>query len=93
MADSDFLFALDLSDEPHFDRMLLELAGVVLRHVGYDAPSIAALTTEVRTALTTGAVGGRCDVRFHVAEGALRIRVAFAGGRVWETTHDLPPDL
>jgi hypothetical protein len=93
VADQDFVFALDLSDEPHFDRMLQDLAAVVLRYVGYDAAITAALTRDVRAALTAGAAEGRCDVRFGVSDRTLRIRVAFAGGHVREITHDLPPDL
>jgi hypothetical protein len=92
VSDHDFLFALDLSDEPHFDRMLQDLAAVVLRYVGFDAGRIAAVTGEVRTALHSGAAGGdtRCDVRFRADAGALRITVTFAGGRAWEATHALP---
>ena len=92
MADHDFLFALDLSDEPHFDRMLQELSRVVLRYVGFDAASADAVTRDVRTALASGAAEGRerCDVRFRAGDGSLRISVAFAGGRSWETARVLP---
>jgi len=90
--DHDFLFALDLSDERHFDRMLQDLAGVVLRYVGFDSVTIEATTRDVRTALAAGAAGGtpQCDVRFRANGGTLRISVAFAGGRTWETARPLP---
>ena len=92
MADHDFLFALDLSDEPHFDRMLQELAAVVLRYVGFDAAIVDTMTGDVRAALASGAAEShsRCDVRFHAGGGTLRISVAFAGGRTWETARQLP---
>ncbi len=92
MPDHDFLFALDLSDEPHFDRMLQELAAVVLRFVGFDAPVVDGMTRDVRAALTAGAAEGhgRCDVRFRAGDGTLRISVAFAGGRTWTTERALP---
>ena len=92
MADHDFLFALDLSDEPHFDRMLQDLVAVVLRFVGFQAETIETVTADVRAALAGGAVEGaaRCDVRFRAGGGTLRISVAFAGGRTWETARALP---
>ena len=92
MSDHDFLFALDLSDEPHFDRMLQELARVVLRYVGFDAPGIDAVIGELRPALAAGAAEGHdgCDVRFRADGGTLHITVAFAGGRHWETARTLP---
>ena len=92
MSDHDFLFALDLSDEPHFDRMLQELARVVLRYVGFDAASADAVTGEIRSALAAGAAGGHahCDVRFQAGGGALRINVTFGPGRSWELARTLP---
>ena len=92
MADHDFAFALDLSDERHFERMLVDLAAVVLRYVGYDASVVDAIAGDVQAALVAGAAdtNGRCDVRFRAGEGTLRISVAFAGGRTWETARALP---
>jgi len=94
VADSDFLFALDLSDERHFDRMLLDLSAVVLRYVGFDPANIETVKHELRAALAAGTAEGhaRCDVRFGVTGGTLRIGVAFAGGRTWETSHALPAE-
>ena len=95
MPDHDFLFALDLSDEPHFDRMLAALSDAVLRYVGYDAAAMDAVTAELRTALADGVRNGRarCDVRFCASHGQLQITVAYAGGGpVWETTRTLPAE-
>lgn len=92
MSVHDFLFALDLSDEPHFDRMLQDLAALVLRSVGFDAAVIETVMQDVQAALATGAdeTNTRCDVRFRAGDGTLWISVAFAGGRTWETAHALP---
>jgi hypothetical protein len=91
--DSDFFFALDLSDEPHFDRMLAALSDAVLRYVGYDAAVMVAMTAELRAALADGVKNGRarCDVRFLTSNGQLQITVAYAGGGpAWQTTRELP---
>jgi len=92
VADHDFFFALDLSDEPHFDRMLSALSDTVLRFVGYDAAAVDAVTREVKVALADGVSHGRerCDVRFRASDGRLRISVAYAGAPVWELTRALP---
>ena len=94
MPDHDFFFALDLSDEPHFDRMLQDLSAVVLRYVGFDSGVAEAMTRDVRGALSAGSATtpGACDVRFAVRGGTLFISIAFAGGRSWETTHVLPAE-
>ena len=92
MPDHDFVFALDLSDEPHFDTMLRDLAAVVLRYSGYAPASAEAMIAEVRAALAAGVAAGRsrCHVQFAAGGGSLRITVAFAGGRTWETARALP---
>lgn len=92
MPDQDFFFALDLSDEPHFDRMLATVSDTVLRFVGYDYESSVALTTELHGVLKKGAEDGhaRCDVRFTVGHGQIEIAVAYAGGMSWKTTRALP---
>lgn len=92
MSDHDFVFALDLSDEAYFDRLLTALAAAVLRHVGYDASTIDRMTDDVRTALHGGAAdpSRRCTVRFRAGGGTLYIGIAYAGGQAWETTRTLP---
>ena len=91
MSPHDFLFALDLSDEPHYHRMLQDLSAIVFKYVGYDAGRADALVADLRTALS--ACGpAHCDVRFEARDGALRISVTSAGGRAWETTHTLPSE-
>lgn len=91
MPDHDFVFALDLSDEEHFDLLLQDVAVAVLRHVGYDAAAIEQVTGAVRTALRgTADTSRRCTVRFHAYGGHLQIGVAYTGGDSWETTRPLP---
>lgn len=92
MPDHDFVFALDLSDEPHFDTMLRDLAAVVLRYTGYDPAAADAMIAEVRGVLAAGVAAGRsrCRVQFAAAAGTLRISVAFAGDPTWETARALP---
>ena len=92
MSDHDFLFALDLSDEPHFDTMLGELAGTVLKYVGYQPPAIDELKSALKQALSAGAANGQshCDVRFRAHAGELVITVAYQGRAEWRTTRPLP---
>jgi hypothetical protein len=88
----DFLFALELSDEAHFDSMLADLTSAVLVHVGYEAAAIDELRNVLRKALTSGASNGhsRCDVQFRAHAGQLHIAVVYAGGAEWRTTRALP---
>ena len=98
MSDQDFFFALEMSDEPEFGRMLGELVSAVLGHAGFAAPAIEELTTALRGVLSDGAAGGqrRCDVRFQARgprpgqAGELQIVVARAGSAEWRTTRPLP---
>jgi len=92
VSDHEFLFALELSDEPHFDAMLGELAGAVLAHVGYPKAAADELRGVLRGALSAGPVNGdrRCDVRFKAHAGELQIVVTYAGGAEWRTTRALP---
>jgi hypothetical protein len=90
--DQEFLFALDLSGEPPFDRMLADLARCVLGHVGYQTPAIDALTGQLGAALTDRSANGgpRCEVRFAARAGELEIVVAAAGRPDWRTIWRLP---
>jgi hypothetical protein len=92
VSDHDFFFALDISDEPEFDRMLGELASVVFGYVGYPAPAVDELTSVLRDALASRVASGRrrCDVRFLARAGELQIVVACAGSPEWRTTRPLP---
>lgn len=93
MAGHEFVFALELSDEPYFDRMLAEVASAVLVHVGYQGAAIERLRAELRAALKTGAAAGhaRCDVRFLAHSGQLHISIAYPGRDEWRATRPLPP--
>jgi hypothetical protein len=88
----EFVFSLELSDEPHFDSMLADLTAAVLVYVGYQGPVIDELRDVLRQALATGSSNGqqRCDVQFRAHHGELQIAVAFAGGGEWRTTRALP---
>ena len=88
----EFVFALELSDEPPFDSMLSELAAAVLVYVGYHASAIDELRGVLRQALAAGPSNGqgRCDVQFRAHGGELQIAVVFAGGAEWRTTRALP---
>jgi hypothetical protein len=92
VTDHDFLFALDLSDEPHFDVMLAELTGTVLAYVGYQPAAVDEMRGALRAALKDGLAKGRerCDVKFLAHGGELLITVAYAGGAEWRTTRPLP---
>jgi hypothetical protein len=90
--DQEFLFALDMSGGPPFDRMLTELARTVLGHIGYGSSAIDALSGELGAALTERASNGhhRCEVRFIAHAGNLQIVVAAAGRPDWRTIWPLP---
>ena len=92
MSDHEFIFALDLSDELHFDSMLSDLTGTLLAYVGFTPAAAAELRTALRTALTDGRSNGRqrCDVKFQARSGQLLITVAYDGGAEWRTTRALP---
>jgi len=91
VADHDFLFALEISDDADSGRMLGELCMAVLGHVGYGEPAVAELTTALSAALSrSGAKGRRCDVRFVAGNGELQIVVACAGAAEWRTKRPLP---
>ena len=88
----EFVFALELSDEPPFDSMLSELAAAVLVYVGYQASAIDELRGVLRQALAARPSNGqrRCEVQFRAEGGELQIAVVFAGGAEWRTTRALP---
>jgi hypothetical protein len=90
--DQEFLFALDVSGEARFDRMLEELTRTVLGHVGCASPAIETLTGQLGVALAARAANGRCrcEVRFRARGGELEIVVAGAGAPDWRTTYPLP---
>jgi hypothetical protein len=90
--DHDFLFALDLSDEPHFDGMLAALTGTVLTYLGYPPAAVQELRDELHGALKAGLSNGhhRCDVQFRAHGGELVITAACDGGVSWRTARSLP---
>ena len=92
MPEQEFLFALDMSGEPPFERMLVDLTRTVLGHVGCASPAIDALTGQLGAALAERAANGRgrCEVRFCARAGELEIVVAGAGAPDWRTTCPRP---
>jgi len=86
----EFLFALELSDEPQYDGMLAELTGAVLAHVGYQAAAIEELRGVLRAALKGRGSAAPCDIRFRVEAGKLHITLTSAGSAEWQTTRPLP---
>jgi hypothetical protein len=92
VADHEFVFALQLSDEPHFDTMLSEVARTLLVHVGFSAAALDELRAAIRTALKSSAPAGepRCDVSFRAHSGHLQITIVYAGGAEWRTSRPLP---
>jgi hypothetical protein len=92
VSDHEFFFALEMSDEPEFDRMFGELAWVVLGYAGYEPPAIAETAGVLRAALADRAAAGhqRCGVRFRAHGGELEIIVSCAGRAEWRTTRPLP---
>lgn len=89
---SDFLFAIELSDEPASDRMLADLAAAVFAYTGLARGTFDELNGALRQALAGGAAQGRrrCHVRFQAASGTLTIAVACDGGAEWQTKRPLP---
>ena len=96
MSDQDFFFALEMSDEPEFIRLLGELVTAVLGHVGYAPAAIEELTTTLHGVLADGGGLRRCDVRFQARAprpgqgGELQIVVARDGSAEWRTTRPFP---
>ena len=92
MPEPDFFFALDMSDEPEFDRMVGELALVVIGAVGYASGVTEELTCALRAAVAARVAGGqrRCTVRFLAGAGQLQVVVDGGGGPEWRTTRPLP---
>jgi hypothetical protein len=91
VAAHEFTFSLQLSDEPHFDAMLGEVARALLSHVGFGAATLEELRTAMRTALNASPPGDpRCDVSFRAYSGQLQITIAYTGGAEWRTSRPLP---
>jgi hypothetical protein len=88
----EFTFTLALAHEPRFDSMLAELAGAVLRHVGYGPAAVTELSGTIRQALSGVLAdrGGECQVAFRAHDGALHIELRSTAGAEWRTSRPLP---
>ena len=91
MSDHEFLFALEMADDPDSHRMLDELCAAVLGYVGYPPKAIAEVNRDLHSAIAEGNGFGRCGVRFVAQGGELHIVVARVGAGEWRTTCRLPP--
>jgi len=90
VAESEFLFALELSDEASFERMLTEIADAVFRHLGLDRPDVDTLVADVGRALKAGGGGRPCEVRITAGGGQIETVVAHPGVPEWRTRRALP---
>ena len=96
MPGNDFVFALELSDEAHFDGMLSDVTSAVLSYVGYGPSAIeelrGALRDALRDAVSAGGSSGnsRCDICFSACSGELLISIKYPGGGQWRTARPLP---
>lgn len=92
MSEPEFLFALALSDEASFDRMLTDIADAVLIHLGFARQTVDGLVADLRGALVAAAGAGLqpCAVRFSVHAGEMEIVVAHEGAAEWRTRRTLP---
>lgn len=92
MPDLEFLFALELSDQAHFDAMLSQVAAAVLGYAGCSGQRLEDMSARLREELTAGPAGShhRCDVQFRAHAGELLITVSCAGRPEWRTTLALP---
>jgi hypothetical protein len=86
---ADFFFALDLSDQSHFQRMMNDVIASIFRHAGLDAKAASELGDELRGALAKRG-GRRCDVTFEAHDGTLSISIVDGRGPDWRTTKALP---
>ena len=91
MPPPDFFFALDLSDQAHFERMTTDVVASILKYAGFDAAAASDIGRELRDAIADAARrgGNRCDVRFQTVGGQLSVTVSGAGGE-WRTSRPLP---
>jgi hypothetical protein len=91
VSEPEFLFALALSDEASFDRMLNEIADAVFLHLGFARQAVDSLLGDLRTALGAAGAGLQpCAVRFSVRAGELEVVVTPEGAAEWRARHPLP---
>jgi hypothetical protein len=92
VSEPEFLFALELSDEASFDRMLADIADAVFLYLGFTRQAVEALAADIRGALAgpAGAARRPCAVRFVVRGRDMEIVVAHEGAAEWRTRQSLP---
>ena len=89
---SDFLFAIELTQESASERMLADLAAAVCAFAGLARDAVDELNGALGQVLAADAAQGRhrCRVWFQAASGTLTIGVACSGGAKWQTKRRLP---
>ena len=89
----DFYFALEFSSQGVPATLVEDLAGSVFKYVRCSETHVEGLSTALERA-TDGAANGpsRCDVQFKASNGELEVLVSSNGGRVWQTSIQIPPD-
>ena len=85
---SDFLFAIELSDERVSDKMLADLTTAVFAYAGLSHSTVEDVQGALRQ-LRSGGGGAERRLRFQVASGVMTIAVACDGAE-WQTTRPLP---
>ena len=92
MPPPDFFFALDLSDQSRFERMMSDVIASILGHAGFDKKAAADIGDELRRALADGVKQGghRCDVTFQAQDGQLSMSIVFDRGSAWRASRALP---
>ena len=91
MSHSDFLFAVDLSDDATFDAMLTEIARAVCDHLGLARLQCDRLVTDLADERARAFEAGRrhADVRFVSRADALEIVVVYDDGAEWRRARPL----
>jgi hypothetical protein len=90
VSDHDFFFALVLSREDHYGRLLTDVLTTVLGHVGFGPDAVTELNGAIRRAAGGGAPGRPCRVALRAKGRELHVDVTREGASPWRTTRPLP---
>jgi hypothetical protein len=89
--DYEFLFVVDLSRDPRYDKMLGDLVRSILGYVGFDRSVVASVVRDVCGAVTRAAdPGTRCQLRFRAAGGEMNVSIGAGSAADWQITRPLP---
>jgi hypothetical protein len=92
VATRDFFFSLEFSSQGAPAALLEELVAKLLEHVGSSERAIPELAGALQKAVDNSAGAGqrRCDIQFKAHGATLEIVVAANGGRIWQTSRNIP---